>query len=121
MKGQQDRIRLERRRDALLEALRGLGNLMRGSVVEMGVRCGRVGCECERGEKHRKLHLSVNLGGRTRGCYLGRERAAAAAQWVAEYQRARQIINELTAVNLELLRGEHAGGRATRPRPRGKK
>ena len=108
------RRRLEQQRDALLAQLRGLGNLMRGTVVEVGVKCGRPGCGCERGEKHRKVHLSLNLGGRTRGCYLGEERAAAVVPLLAEYERAWRLINELTAVNLELLRGTHPGGRPPR-------
>jgi len=106
-----ERHRLEQRRDALLVQLRGLGNLMRGTVVEVGVKCGRPGCACAQGERHRKLHLSLNLGGRTRGCYLGEERAAAVAPLIAEYERAWRLINALTTVNLDLLRGTHPGGR----------
>ncbi len=111
---ERDRLRLERQRDAVIAQLRGLGNLMRGTVVEVGVKCGRPGCAWEQGEKHRKIHLSVNLRGRTRGGYRGRERAAAVAPLLAEYARAWRLINELTAVNLELLRGTHPGGRARR-------
>ncbi len=106
------RGRLERQRDGLVEQLHGLGNLMRGSVVQVGVKCGRAGCACADGAKHRKLHLAVNLQGRTRGCYVGRERAAVVAPLIAEYERAWRLINELTAVNLALIRGTHPGGRA---------
>ncbi len=108
---ERDRRRLERQRNALVEELRGLGNLMRGTVVEVGVKCGRPGCGCGQGAKHRKVHLSLNLGGRTRGCYLGEGRAAAVAPLIAEYERAWRLINQLTAVNLALLRGTHPGGR----------
>lgn len=105
-----DRRRLERHRDALLAQLRGLGNLMRGTVVQLGVKCGRPGCACAQGAKHVKRHLSVNLAGRTQSCYLGAEREAVVAPLLAEYQRAWRLINELTAVNLALLRGAHPGG-----------
>ena len=111
-----ERHRLEQQRDALLAELRGLGNLMRGTVVEVGVKCGRPGCVCGQGEKHRKVHLSLNLGGRTRGCYLGEARAAAVAPLIAEYERAWRLINELTAVNPALLRGRHPGGRPPKRR-----
>ena len=113
-----ERRRLEQQRAALIEQLRGLGNLMRGTVMQVGVKCGRVGCACEGGEKHPKVHLSVNLGGRTRGCYLGREREALVAPLIAEYQRAWRVINELTAVNLALVRGGHPDGRPGRKRKR---
>ena len=113
-----DRRKLEKQRHGLLAELRGLGNLMRGSIGEVGVKCGRPGCACAQGRKHRKLHLSVNLHGRTRSCYVGQERQAQVAPLLAEYERAWRLINQLTAVNLELLRGTHPGGRARRGAPR---
>ena len=106
----QDRRKLEQQRDALLAELRGLGNLMRGSIGTVGVKCGRAGCACTQGVKHRKIHLSVNLQGRTRSCYLGHEREGLVAPLIAEYERAWRLINALTAVNLALLRGTHPGG-----------
>lgn len=109
-----DRINLERERDALIAQLQGLGNLMRGSLVKTKVRCGRKGCVCETGEKHEKVHLSLNLHGRTRGCYVGRGREDKVASLIREYQRAWHLIEQLTEVNLELLRGEHPGGQLRR-------
>ena len=111
-----ERRRLERERDALLAELRGLGNLMRGTGGEVGGTGGRPGCGCGQGETHRQVHLSLNLGGRTRGCYLGEERAAAVAPLIAEYERAWRLINQLTAVNLALVRGVHPGGRPPKRR-----
>lgn len=105
-----DRRKLEQRRDALLAELRSLGNLMRGTIGEVGVKCGRPGCACAQGVKHRKVHLSVNLHGRTQSCYLGHEREALVAPLITEYERAWCLINDLTAVNLALLRGTHPGG-----------
>jgi hypothetical protein len=104
------RIQLEQQRDALIEELRSLGNLMRGTLIQAHVKCGRKGCECEAGEKHEKVHLCLNLHGRTRNLYVGRGREDSVASLVREYQRARHIIEKLTEVNLELLRGEHPGG-----------
>jgi hypothetical protein len=110
------RIGLEKQRDALIEQLRGVGNLMRGSLVKTKVRCGRKGCICETGEKHEKLHLSLTLQGHTRGCYVGRGREEAVASLINEYQRAWHIIEQLTEVNLELIRGAHPGGRRRKKR-----
>ena len=98
------RRRLEKRRDDLLERLRGLGNLMRGSLYTTHVRCGAPRCECVTGEKHAKLHLSVNIQRRTRTAYVGERRAEEVGALIAEYHRAWRLIEELTEVNLELLR-----------------
>ena len=109
-----ERIRVEKRREALIEELRTIGNLMRGTLIKARVKCGRKGCVCDSGEKHEKLHLSLNLYGRTRGCYVGEGRRDEVAKLIAEYERAWQIIEQLTEVNLELLRGAHPGGRGGR-------
>jgi hypothetical protein len=108
-----DRIRLEKQRDALLQQLHSVGNLMRGSLVKAKVKCGRKDCTCETGEKHEKVHLSLNIHGRTRGCYVGR-REEEVANLIREYQRTWHIIEQLTEINLELLRGDHPGGRVRR-------
>lgn len=107
---------LVHRRRALLGQLRRAGNLMRGTIVERGVRCGRATCACAQGALHPKVYLSVNVRGRTQGAYLGRSRVAAVAPLLAEYQRVWGLINALTEINLELVRGTHPGGR-----PRGRR
>lgn len=99
-----DRVRLESRRDTLLEQLSRVGNLMRGSLYINRVRCGRASCECATGEKHAQVHLSVNVKGRTRKVYVGERREGEVSALIAEYHRAWRIIQELTEINLELLR-----------------
>jgi hypothetical protein len=42
---------------------------------------------------------------------VGEVRRGEVAKLIGEYQRAWHIIEQLTELNLELLRGEHAGGR----------
>jgi hypothetical protein len=110
MKQRDERKELEHQRDALIEQLHGLGNLMRGRLSRAWVKCGRKGCECEDGFKHEKVHLLLNFRGRTRTRYVKREREAEIAALLSEYQRVWQIIEGLTEVNLELLRGTHPGG-----------
>jgi len=105
---------LEQQRDALLAELRGLGNLMRGTIGTVGVKCGRPGCACAQGARHAKIHLSVNLHGRTRSCYLGRAREAVVAPLIAEYERAWRLITDLTAVNSPCSGGRTRGAPARR-------
>jgi hypothetical protein len=101
-----ERIRLIKRRNGLLQQLNGLGNLMRGTLTTSMLRCGAPHCDCARakGLRHPKLHLSVHLNGRTRGVYVSKKNLENVEGLIAEYERAWRIINELTAVNLELLR-----------------
>jgi hypothetical protein len=104
-------VRLEQRRDALLARLHALPNLMRGTVYEKLRKCGRATCACARGgPKHPTRQLTVTLGGRTRTRYVRRGEREQVEALIATYHALWAIVDELTAVNLALLRGQHPGG-----------
>jgi len=114
MMTERERLQLEEERERLVTALRGLGNLMRGTLVDVAVRCGRPRCACATGAKHPRRHLSVTLEGRTRTLYLGPARESWLRPLLVEYQRAWALINGLTTVNLALARGVPARRRGRR-------
>ena len=63
-------------RAALEAALMGSEALVEGSVVEVRTVCGKAGCRCRRGKRHRHgpyLHLSLFRKGKTRMIHLPRE------------------------------------------------
>lgn len=101
--------RLLQRRDALLNELRGLPNLMRGTLYEPERKCGRPSCTCATGgPRHATLRLNVTLGGRTRTRYVRRSERARVQALVTAYQRWRKLVEALTEVNLALLNAEPA-------------
>ncbi len=104
-------LRLEQRRDALLARLHALPNLMRGTVYERLRKCGRATCACAHGgPKHPTRQLTVTLRGTTRTRYVRRDELERVQALIATYQALWAIVDELTAVNLALLRGQHPGG-----------
>lgn len=111
------RLDLERRRGALLARLHALPNLMRGSVYERWHKCGRAACGCAGdGPKHLTRQLTVTRGGRTHTRYVRVDEVEQVQAQIATYHALWAIVEELTAVNLELLRGRHPGGRPPRQR-----
>ncbi len=111
------RRRLEQQREALLARLHALPNLMRGAVYEKLHKCGRASCVCARGgPKHPTRQLTVTLGGAVHTRYVRCEEVAQVQAWIATYAELWAMVNALTAVNLELLRGTHPGGRAPQRR-----
>lgn len=96
--------KLKRRRTALEKRLRALGPLMRGSVVELAIRCGNANCRCARGEKHKKIHFSMSSKGKTKMMYLGKKREPIARQYSENYRTLLEIVEEMTMVNMELLK-----------------
>ena len=95
----------------LLRQLPSLKAILRGSLIERFKRCGRPGCKCARGIGHGpKLYLSVSMPkARPVMVYVPQEHRSQVEQFVANYRRTRQLLDEIAAtnpssINLELLR-----------------
>ena len=95
---------LKRRKRALEQRMALLTPLMRGTVVELATTCGNRRCRCAQGDKHKKLYFSVSAKGKTRLIYLGKERATLARQYADNYKALAALIDEMTRINMNLLR-----------------
>jgi len=96
--------KLKRRLQTLKKKMLGLGPFMRGSVVELGATCGNPNCRCTRGQKHRKYYYSLSRKGKTKIIYLGKSREPLARQYSENYKTLLEIIDEMTIINMELLK-----------------
>jgi hypothetical protein len=101
---------LRKRRNALLRQLPPLQSILRGSLIERYKRCGKPGCKCADGPGHGpKYYLSVSYPGlRPQMDYVPQELYAQAAEFLANYHRAREILEAICEINRELLRRREA-------------
>ena len=89
----------------LLRQLRQLGpELIEGSLAVTHNRCGNPNCRCARGEKHEKTILCRKVAGRSHATYVPKELVGPVREWAARYQRAKQLLKEISAVNEALIR-----------------
>ena len=101
--------RLIERRRRLLEKLPPLDEVLRGSLVERAVRCGKPSCRCTGGELHTAVYLSVtHRGGRTEQISVPRHLIAGVRNGLAVYSTWWEILEQLSAVNRDLLRHRRA-------------
>jgi hypothetical protein len=84
---------LKGRLKALRKEMEGLGPVMRGSVVVIGTR-------------NKQPYFSLNKDKRTRLIYLGRKREPIAREYSANYKRLLEIVDDMTLINMELLKNE---------------
>ncbi len=82
---------LERRVRELRKELCRLGPLMRGSLVVIGTR-------------NKQPYFSVNIRRKTHLLYLGRRREQKAKQYSQNYRRLQEIVEEMTLLNMRLLK-----------------
>jgi len=97
-----------RRRERLVAALPVLRDVLRGTLVTRYRRCGRRGCHCaQEGDPGHgpAYYLVVTLGrGKTVQVYVPADRKESVERWIANFCLARQNLEEISAVNRELLR-----------------
>jgi len=101
---------LRKRRNALLHQLPPLQAVLRGSLIERYKRCGKPGCKCADGPGHGpKYYLSVSYPGlRPQMDYVPQESYAQTKEFLANYHRAREILEAICEINRELLRRREA-------------
>lgn len=96
---------LRARRRRLVQSMPDVEELISGSVVEQGRRCGKEGCRCATGELHGPYTYVVlpRVEGRTRTVYVPAAAADAVRQGAAISARVRDALEEISAINIELL------------------
>jgi Family of unknown function (DUF6788) len=96
---------LRARRRRLARSLPDVEALIAGSVVDQGRRCGKEGCRCATGELHGPYTYVVlpRAGGHTRTVYVPAAAADAVRQGAAVSSRVRDALEEISAINIELL------------------
>jgi hypothetical protein len=98
--------RLADRRRKLFAQLSELGPVLRASLIERFTQCGKAGCKCMRGERHGPAYyLTVSYAkGKTRQVYVPKGLRSLAEKWVGNYQQAMTVLEEISSINLELIR-----------------
>jgi uncharacterized protein DUF6788 len=94
-------------RNKILRGLPDLSRILRGSLFERTIRHNS-GCpKCERGEGHPLWVLNIVYpGGRTRQLSLRPEQAAQAREWINNYHRLREALEQISECNQALLRNQ---------------
>ena len=97
--------RLEEKRQRLLHRLPPLPEVLRASLFERELRCGKPSCHCAKGKGHLAFYLGVSLPeGKTAQCTLPAQLVPLAKRWIDNYHRWTKLLEELSAINRELLR-----------------
>ena len=100
-------LALRQRKARLLQSLKLPADLIHASFLERFLKCGRPNCHCRDGEKHGPFfYLSRCLAKRQMRTLLlkGEAQIRQAHRSVEAYQKALQVLDQLSEINWELLR-----------------
>src|SRR3984893_16408200 len=98
---------LRKRRHQLARRLPPIEQILRGSLIETYKRCGRPNCHCVDGTGHgpkRYLSTISRTGERPRVGYVPNAAHAEVCEFLANFRKLREMLNEVCAINAELLR-----------------
>ena len=98
-------ISLNQKRKQLIEELQNLDfAMLRGSLVKKYRRCGKPNCHCVDEQGHEGYALSVSMPGRSPVMvYVSLKNKEMVAQALANYQNAQKVMEEISAINREML------------------
>ena len=91
----------------LRSEMRRLGPMIKGSVIFREMKCGKANCRCARGEAHLYLCITYQQEGKNKTVYVdkkNKKREAQALIWSRNYKKFKQLLQEHTQVNYELLK-----------------
>jgi hypothetical protein len=93
------------RRARLRKQAPPLDQVVRGSLFSRSRRCGTPSCHCASGEGHTTTYLGVTLApGRTVQVTVPADLLPVVRTWTENYDRLWKILEEISAINRELLR-----------------
>jgi hypothetical protein len=96
---------LLRKRRALLKTLAGLSGLLHGSYVERFSTCARRRCACHQGQRHGpRSYLALYRRKRQRQIYIRQAERAAVRCGLRQYDELLKLVEQLTDLNVRLLR-----------------
>ena len=98
---------LRQKRKKLIQRLTStVPAVIRGSLIERYKRCGKRGCKCAEGSGHGpKYYLSVSHPGRRPEMdYVPRDYIKEVEQYLSNFKKVRQILEEISNINREILR-----------------
>jgi hypothetical protein len=101
-----------------LKQMTPVGPLLAASLTLVQKRCGQPSCHCSgNGPRHAAHHLSLKVRGKTRTVYVPQDLLPEVRAWVAEYQRLKHLMTEVSQLTLALIQGHSQERRRKKGRP----
>jgi hypothetical protein len=89
-----------------LKQLTPTGPVLAASLAAVNKRCGQPSCACHHGGPlHQAHHLTLKERGKTRTVYVPQDLLDEVRQWVAEHQRLKTLLKEVSQLTLALVKG----------------
>ena len=101
-------LALRKRREGLARLAPSLRDILRGSLTERYLTCGKPDCRCARGQRHRPVwYLRVTLDqAHRKGTTVSSRQVEQVRRGIESYHRVKEHLEKISEINRELLRRE---------------
>ena len=86
-------------------------SFVRGTLTVRKITCGNPSCRCARGFTHDTLYLAYRREGRLHQVSIPRDLEAQVRQWVANYHKALELLEQLCDCSQQTIKAHKSGGR----------
>jgi hypothetical protein len=100
------------KKERLLRQLAECEHLIKGSLTVNRRRCGTSTCRCSRGELHESLAITYKREGRSVLVHVPDHLKQAAQQAVKDYHRLKDLIDEISQINVDRFKEQAREARA---------
>ena len=100
-----NRKELEDCKQAIVASLPPFSEMMRGSLFERQITCGKASCRCAQGKGHPTTYLSVTFkGGKTVQITVPKKLVSRVRKLVENYSEFWSALEQISEINRQLLR-----------------
>ena len=98
--------RLYGQREQIVKGV-NLAEMIRGTMLKRYLECARQNCRCHKGVKERHgpyYFLAIRRKDKTKHVYIPQDKIETVKKWVSSYNKIWQGIEEITDINVKLIR-----------------
>lgn len=95
--------KLSNSRRVVERELLGRRKMLKGTVTEILRTCGKPGCRCTQGQKHKCYQLSSSVEGKTKTRNVPRKYLVSVKRLTSEYRKFRRARAALVRINAQIL------------------
>ena len=78
--------------------------IIKGSPVYLYRKCGKLGCKCVDGEKHKSLYLSRSVNGKTQMIYIAPHQEKEILNCINKFKEIIGLLDEISELNLQIIK-----------------
>ena len=105
--GKREKEKIAERKKEIINSLPSLGEVLRGTFIEVYLECIRPRCKCHKAKKYRHgpyYRVSYGKGKRVHHIYVPLAWREKAREWTQNYEKIWDTIEKISALNIEMMK-----------------